>query len=458
MNKLPPAWAQVPLASISEEANHRVPSAGEQITYIDIGSVDRTSKTIVDTQRLLGADTPSRARKQVRSGDTLVSMTRPNLNAVALVPPALDGQIASTGFDVLRPLEGIEPRWIAYLVRTEAFVEAMSSVVQGALYPAVRSKDVRAYRVPLAPSAEQTRIANQLDAVLARVDACRDRLDRIPAILKRFRQSVLAAATSGALTEDWRNGQSRDVDTGDLPLDWKSCKIKDAGQIQLGRQRSPKFHAGENMRPYLRVQNVFEDRLDLSDVMEMAFPGADVERYQLHPEDILLNEGQSPQFLGRPAMYRGELPGACFTNTLIRFQAYPHVKPEFALLVFRHHMHSGRYSAEGNITTNIAHLGAGRFGEVEFPLPSMEEQTEIVRRVETLFAFADRLEARYTAARAQVEKLTPSLLAKAFRGELVPQDPNDEPASELLARIYAQRNAHAHGKPKRGRVRKVATS
>jgi type I restriction enzyme S subunit len=85
-------------------------------------------------------------------------MTRPNLNAVALVPKELDGQIASTGFDVLRPVAGVDPRWIGYLVRTEAFVQAMSDLVQGALYPAVRSKDVRAHVVPLAPQAEQTRI------------------------------------------------------------------------------------------------------------------------------------------------------------------------------------------------------------------------------------------------------------------------------------------------------------
>lgn len=74
-------------------------------------------------------------------------------------------------------------------------------------------------------------------------------------------------------------------------------------------------------------------------------------------------------------------------------------------------------------------------------IPPLEEQTEIVRRVESLFAYADRLEARYNAARTQVEKLTPALLAKAFRGELVPQDPSDEPASELLARIAASKAA-----------------
>ena len=195
------------------------------------------------------------------------------------------------------------------------------------------------------------------------------------------------------------------------------------------------------MRPYLRVQNVFEDRLDLSDVMTMDFPGKDFERYQLHPGDILLNEGQSPEYLGRPAMYRGELPGACFTNTLIRFQAYPHVTADYALMVFRNHMHSGRYISEGTITTNIAHLGAGRFSEVEFPLPPLAEQHEIVRRVESLFTFADRLEARLATARKQVEQLTPALLAKAFRGELVPQDPADEPAAELLKRLAATRAA-----------------
>lgn len=311
---------------------------------------------------------------------------------------------------------------------------------------------VASTRIPLAPLNEQKRIADKLDAVLARVDACREHLDRVPAILKRFRQAVLAAATSGRLTEEWRTRPDIESAQG-LPSIWKVCLIKDAGRVQLGRQRSPKFHAGDNMRPYLRVQNIFEDRLDLSDVMEMDFPGQDIERYELHSGDILLNEGQSPQFLGRPAMYRGELPGVCFTNTLIRFQAFPIVKPDFALLVFRHQMHSGRYRSEGTITTNIAHLGAGRFGNVEFPLPPLEEQTEIVRRVEALFAYADRLETRYATARAQVERLTPALLAKAFRGELVEQDPNDEPASELLARLQAARTA-APAKPTTTRKRK----
>jgi type I restriction enzyme S subunit len=121
-------------------------------------------------------------------------------------------------------------------------------------------------------------------------------------------------------------------------------------------------------------------------------------------------------------------------------------------------MHSGRYIDEGTITTNIAHLSAGRFGNMEFPLPSLDEQHEIVRRAQQLFSLADQLEAKLTAARQVVERLTPALLAKGFRGELVPQDPSDEPASVLLERIRAARQAEAAaGKPpRRGRKKAAA--
>ena len=292
---------------------------------------------------------------------------------------------------------------------------------------------------------EQKQIANKLDELLAQVDSIKTRLDAIPTILKRFRQSVLAAATSGELTREWRTQSGHQGNSvGQLPRSWSSPKIGEVGRVQLGRQRSPKFHAGKSMRPYLRVQNVFEDRIDLFDVMHMDFPGEDFERYRLHPGDILLNEGQSPQFLGRPAMYRGELPDSCFTNTLIRFQANQDVlRSEYALLVFRHHMHSGRYVTEGKITTNIAHLGAGRFASVEFPLPPLDEQEEIVRRASALMDRSQRLESRVQALAIFARKATSAVLASAFRGELVPQDPNDEPASVLLQRIADQRAASA---------------
>jgi type I restriction enzyme S subunit len=193
------------------------------------------------------------------------------------------------------------------------------------------------------------------------------------------------------------------------------------------------------MKPYLRVANVFEDRIDSSDVMAMHFSDLEFHQYELKPGDILLNEGQSPHLLGRPAMYRGDPPAVAFTNSLLRFQAKEGILPSWALLVFRRHMHTRRFMAESQITTNIAHLSAGRFKMVEFPIPPLEEQRQIVASMEAQLttAASQRSSAERTSARAA--HLRSSILAAAFSGRLVSQDPDDEPASILLQRIAAER-------------------
>ncbi|MEQ9235372.1 restriction endonuclease subunit S [Coleofasciculus sp. E2-BRE-01] len=353
----------------------------------------------------------------------------------------------------LAAIQAIPPFHQKYLLHYFRHIEPwLSQQGTGTTFAGIGSKIIQNLEISVAPLSEQKGIADQLDSLLARVDACRDRLEQIPRILEGFRQAVLAAAISGKLTQDWReisaSIEELEPNSNDLPSSWEWKLMREVGKIQLGRQRAPKYHSGQHMRPYLRVQNIFEDRIDLSDVMEMDFPPEDFEKYQLVYGDILLNEGQSPEFLGRPAMYRDELPGACFTNTLIRFRAFDTVNRDFALLVFRHYMHCGRFSREGKITTNIAHLSAGRFSNIEFPLPPLDEQQEIVRRASTLLTYADRIEARYQNALTRVEQLTPTLLSKAFRGELVPQAPNDEPVSVLLERIRAERAAQPN-KPKR---------
>ena len=193
------------------------------------------------------------------------------------------------------------------------------------------------------------------------------------------------------------------------------------------------------MVPYLRVANVFEDRIDVGDVMEMHFSSEDEAAYSLEAGDILLNEGQSLELVGRPAMFRGELPRACFTNTLVRFRAGPAVLPKFALAVFRHYMHSGRFRAIAKITTNIAHLGAGRFADLPFPVPSLPEQAQIVSRLTDQMAAADELALSIRRSLAQCAAQRQNILRAAFAGQLVPQDPADEPAEALLARIRAGR-------------------
>jgi type I restriction enzyme S subunit len=144
------------------------------------------------------------------------------------------------------------------------------------------------------------------------------------------------------------------------------------------------------MRPYLRVANVFENRINTSDVLQMNFTPAEEKRYRLVEGDILLNEGQSRELVGRPAMFRGEVPGACFQNTLVRFRARDGlVDPRYALSVFRYYLRAGFFQAVCKWTTNIAHLGAERFASMPFPLAPPSEQKRIANKVDMLLASVD---------------------------------------------------------------------
>jgi len=220
-------------------------------------------------------------------------------------------------------------------------------------------------------------------------------------------------------------------DPADWPTRWRSETVSAVGSVELGRQRHPDWHHGSNMRPYLRVANVFEDRIDTSDVMEMHWPEDTFERFKLRPGQILLNEGQSPQYLGRPAIYRGEPVDVAFTNSLLRFTAGPDATPEFALLVFRRHMHAGRFAKESRITTNIAHLSAGRLKGVEFPVPPLAEQKALVDLAGERLEAVSRIEGSIQAQMRRAAGLRRAILAAAFSGRLTGHGSDSDVISEL---------------------------
>jgi type I restriction enzyme S subunit len=320
------------------------------------------------------------------------------------------------------------------------------------------------------PEQEQRGIVAEIEKQFTRLEAGVAALRRVQANLKRYRAAVLKAACEGRLvpteaelqksagrgqksktkfetgaellarilTERRQNWLARrslgeggqgpgkykepevpnTTDLPSLPEGWTYASVETVGFVQLGRQRAPKHHTGANMRPYLRVANVYEDRIDLSDVKEMNFTPEEFEIFRLKPNDILLNEGQSLELVGRPALYRGELPGACFTNTLVRFRPCPSLNVKFALSVFRAFMHSGRFQKIANWTTNIAHLGADRFAKLAFPLPPLAEQTRIVAEVERRLSVVEELESVVSANLQRATRLRQSILQKAFTGEL----------------------------------------
>ena len=203
-----------------------------------------------------------------------------------------------------------------------------------------------------------------------------------------------------------------------------------------------------SLTSYLRNVNVRWFDFDLNDIQEMRIEDSERDALLVKTGDLLICEGGEP---GRCAIWEGENERYIFQKALHR------VRPDPNRLLSQWLAFSLKFAADNNTLedlftgTTIKHLTGVALANFEIQLPSLPEQTEIVRRVELLFAFADRLEARLATARQQVGQLTPALLAKAFRGELVPQDPADEPAAELLKRLAAQRAAAPSAK--RGRAK-----
>lgn len=334
----PLGWTSATIDDVTrDDVSQRDPSSGA-FEYVDIASIDNIAKRIIAAKRVAAAKAPSRARQVLHASDVLVSMTRPNLNAVALIPRELEGAIGSTGLHVLRPEAGLEPRWLHYVVQSSRFIASMCDVVQGALYPAVRPRDIRGWTMQLPPAPEQRRIADALDEILSELDAGVASLERLRDKLRLYRASVLKAAVDASLTARWRTDNQESEPASALlgrilserrrrweddqlarfaargikpPKNWKAkyreprvpasgvlpilpdswcwAAIEQVGEVRLGRQRAPRHHHGPHMRPYLRVANVYEDRLDLRDVKGNEFYSGGI-------RDILAEIGRhSPQ-------------------------------------------------------------------------------------------------------------------------------------------------------------------
>lgn len=193
------------------------------------------------------------------------------------------------------------------------------------------------------------------------------------------------------------------------PEGWKKAPVATFGEVVAGKAKNT-AGIGEN-RPYLRVANVFDGRIDVRDVLEMPFSDEEFTRYRLEHGDVLLNEGQSLELVGRCAMYRGEYPGPCaIQNALVRFRAGPHASPAFAEQLFRWCQRAGVFAAIATQTTSIAHLGVKRLADLELLFPPVGEQ----RKIATILSSVDDA---IEATQAVIEQL--QVVKKAMMAELL---------------------------------------
>lgn len=275
------------------------------------------------------------------------------------------------------------PELLPYLCQTDAFFDHAVGTSAGSLSPRTNWSSLAEYEFALPPLDEQRKIAERLNGTMRVLDQAREMAQSADNVRKAF------------LVDTFRPSRgSRDL----YPASWRTVKVGEAGEVQLGQKRDPSVHTGVNMRPYLRVANVHDDEFDLSNVLSMHFADRDLPTYLLRDGDILLNEGQSPDLLGRSSIWRAEVPDMCFQMTLLRFRAGPEVVPEFAHGFFQHMLYTKQFAGEALQTTSIAHLSASKFSRMSFPIPPKPDQQAIVRAYEVLRAGRWATKRRYSDA------------------------------------------------------------
>ncbi|MBI5510431.1 MAG: restriction endonuclease subunit S [Deltaproteobacteria bacterium] len=366
----------------------------------------------------------------------------------------------------VRPSSGVVAKWIMFQLRHDALGGRLETYFTGSTIKHFPREAALRYRLVLAPLPEQRHIVAKVEALLAQVNASRERLAKVPALLKRFRQSVLAAACSGRLTEEWRaaHGSQREA-ASDLAAFREARRLRHEAAAKTGKRRiaRPTFleeiehdqevlpeleeipagwtlvavgNACERLQygtsdkaddearggvPVLRMGNIQDGRLDLGDLKFMR-ETHELRCFRLCHGDVIFNRTNSPELVGKAALVDVEQP-LLFASYLVRVQTAAEILDP-AYLTYWINSALGRVWARRIRTDGVSqsNINATKLAEMPLPLPPLGEQREIVRRVATLFRLADTIEARVAAGTARADKLTQAVLARAFRGELVPTE------------------------------------
>lgn len=486
-SELPEGWELVSFGDILEINPSKPPkdivSPDTPVTFVPMPAVDAVSGEITDPE--------VRPFSEVRKGytafqndDVILAKITPCMeNGKAAVVRNLLNNLGfgSTEFIVFRSKGTILPEYFHHYIRQESYRKLAESNMTGSVGQKRVPKDfVQNSIIPLPPLPEQHRIVSAIESLFARMDATTEKLDRVPGILKKFRESVLAAACEGRLTEDWRE-ENPDIENSSLllkkiksfrkhvlnskkqveeeyddnqnnvtngryaniPDTWSICQIKDISIVNLGGTPSRKIKSYWNGNiNWLSSGEIANCRI-ISTKEKITEEGLRDSNAKLYPPKTVLiamiGEGKTR---GQSAIL--EIYSCTNQNVAALLFDTDHVSPEY---VFRWAL--GEYERNRSVGRGGSQpaLNGQKVRELIIPLPPLSEQQEIVRRVDALFAFADSIEAKVAAARDNTEKLRQSILAKAFSGELVETEAeiarregrNYETAEVLIERIKEER-------------------
>ena len=395
-------WPLIPVGDVCAPKEKAEPqrSPASEFQYVDISSVSSERFTIGSSRCVSGADAPSRARKRIRKGDVIIATTRPYLRSIARVCGALDGQVCSTGFCVLRPTDRVLQDWLYYSVLCEEFTGQLTVRMRGANYPAVTDRDVLDAVIPIPPLGEQSRIGRNITKCMERIDEIRKLNAETVTEAAALLPSSLAATFAG-LRDTYPTATVGE------------CLV----ESRYGTSR--RCGAAPSAVPVLRIPNVVKGQISFEDLRYCELSDSELERFGMDNGDILVvRTNGSPDLVGRCAVYADDSRSCAFASYLIRLRVdFGKVLPVFLMLFLTSTMGRDAISAIRRTSAGQFNINVQNLRRIRLPLPPLAIQREVAEHLTEQRDVVTAIATNQTTHTADANFLMNAVLRQAFAGD-----------------------------------------
>jgi type I restriction enzyme, S subunit len=464
--ELPKGWEWTDIKSIASVVTGKTPSTTNanfwdgEIPFITPSQISPTGSILPSSRTLteLGAKQARLIPKQSTLTVCIGSVGKIGL----LDRPAVINQQINALVSCQHTCSSFLYYWSQYFLRPW-IIENASATVNAAILNKSRLENAP---VVLPPLNEQKRIVAKIEALRERSHHAQQALAAVPELCDRFRQSILASAFRGDLTADWRE-QNLDVEPASvllertasnlgidfheanetnseaeqLPNSWVRAKFKFfIKSIKAGKNFScPEIPVNENTVGLVKISAVTWGEFNQKETKTVDDASKVNPSLFIHKGDFLISRANTVELVGASVIVKEISYQIMLSDKVWRVDF---LEVDKRLINFYLKSVSGRKEIESRATGNqlsMRNISQNAFGEIAINLPPLKEQQEIAQQIETAFKAIDRIQEQYKEAKDQLDRLNQSILAQAFRGDLVDQDPTDEPASILLDRIRTER-------------------